>query len=126
MAGDDIFGFVLVQGGVRIHRSTCPNANNLYAQHAHRILKAEWGNIAKTDFLADIIITGIDIGSGVISQLTNTLADLGINIRSFSISGEGGYFEGRVSMVVANTDHLQQALLALKKFDWVNSASRAE
>lgn len=126
MAGDDIFGFVLVQGGAKIHRTSCPNANNLYAQHAHRILKAEWGNIAKTDFLAEIIITGIDIGSGVISQLTNTLADLGINIRSFSISGEGGYFEGRVSMVVANTDHLQQALLALKKFDWVNSATRSE
>ncbi len=126
MAGDDIFGFVLVQGGVKIHRSSCPNAGNLYAQHAHRILKAEWGNISKTDFLVEIIITGIDIGSGVISQLTNTLADLGINIRSFSISGEHGYFEGRVSMVVANSDHLQQALLAFKKFDWVNSASRAE
>jgi len=126
VAGDDIFGFVLVQGGAKIHRSTCPNAGNLYAQHAHRILKAEWGNIAKTDFLTDIVITGIDVGSGVISQLTNTLADLGINIRSFSISGEGGYFEGRVSMVVANTDHLQQALLALKKFDWVNSAQRAD
>lgn len=126
MAGDAIFGFVLVQGGVKIHRATCPNANNLYAQHSHRILKAEWGNIAKTDFLTEIIINGIDKGAGVISQLTNTLADLGINIRSFSISGEGGYFEGRVSMVVANTDHLQQALLALKKFDWVNSAVRAE
>ncbi|MBC7774893.1 MAG: bifunctional (p)ppGpp synthetase/guanosine-3',5'-bis(diphosphate) 3'-pyrophosphohydrolase [Phycisphaerae bacterium] len=126
VAGDDIFGFVLVQGGVKIHRATCPNASNLYAQHAHRILRAEWGNISKNDFIADIIINGIDIGSGVISQLTNTLADLGINIRSFSISGEGGYFEGRVSMVVANTDHLHQALLALKKFDWVNSATRAE
>lgn len=126
VAGDDIFGFVLVQGGVKIHRAACPNAGNLYAQHAHRILRAEWGNISKNDFLAEIVINGIDIGSGVISQLTNTLADLGINIRSFSISGEGGYFEGRVSMVVANTDHLQQALLALKKFDWVNSATRAD
>lgn len=126
VAGDPIFGFILVQGGVKIHRATCPNANNLYAQHSHRILKAEWGNIAKTDFMAEIIINGIDIGSGVISQLTNTLADLGINIRSFSISGEAGYFEGKVSMVVANTDHLQQALLALKKFHWVNSATRAD
>ncbi|MFN0173747.1 MAG: RelA/SpoT family protein [Saprospiraceae bacterium] len=126
VAGDEIFGFILVQGGVKIHRSACPNADNLYAQHAHRILRAEWGNISKNDFLAEIVINGVDIGSGVISQLTNTLADLGINIRSFSISGEGGYFEGRVSMVVANTDHLQQALLALKKFDWVNSATRAD
>jgi guanosine-3',5'-bis(diphosphate) 3'-pyrophosphohydrolase len=126
VAGDDIFGFVLVQGGAKIHRANCPNASNLYAQYAHRILKAEWGNIAKKDFISEIVITGIDIGSGVISKLTNALADLGINIRSFSISGEGGYFEGRVSMVVANTDHLQQALLALKNFDWVKSAQRAE
>ena len=126
MAGDPIFGFVLVQGGVRIHRSSCSNASNLYAQHSHRIMKAGWGNTSKTDFMTEIIINGIDVGSGVISQLTNTLADLGINIRSFSISGEGGYFEGRVSMVVANSDHLQQALLALKKFNWVNSATRAE
>ncbi|MFN0037363.1 MAG: RelA/SpoT family protein [Saprospiraceae bacterium] len=126
VAGDDIFGFVLVQGGAKIHRSKCPNAGNLFAQHAHRILKAEWGNIAKTNFLAEIVIRGIDIGSGVISQLTNTLADLGINIRSFSISGDAGYFEGRVSMVVINTDHLQRALLALRGYDWVSSAQRAD
>lgn len=126
VAGEPIFAFVLTQGGAKIHRKDCPNASNLFAQHAHRILKAEWGNIAKSEFLTEIIIKGIDIGSGVISQLTNTIADLGINIRSFSISGEGGYFEGRVSMVVVNADHLQQALLALKKFNWVTSAYRAE
>lgn len=126
VAGDEIFGFVLVQGGAKIHRAKCPNASNLFAQHAHRILKAEWGNIAKTNFLTEIVIKGIDVGSGVISQLTNTLADLGINIRSFSISGDAGYFEGRVTMVVINTDHLQRALLALREYDWVSSVQRAD
>lgn len=126
MAGDDIFGLILAQGGIRIHRKHCLNASYLYAQHSHRILPASWGNVSKTDFLANISITGIDIGAGAIGQLTNSLAEMGYDIRSFSISGEKGYFTGKVSMIVANSDHLQQALIALKKFPWVSNASRAD
>jgi GTP pyrophosphokinase len=124
--GDPIFGFVLAIGGVKIHRATCSNANNLLLNYSHRVLKAHWGNIAKTDFVTEIVVTGIDAGPGVIQQLTNCLADLGINIRSFSISGEAGYFEGRVLLVVINTDHLNRALLALKNFPWVSNAVRAD
>jgi len=124
--GDPIFGFVLVQGGVKIHRATCPNANNLLTNYAHRILKAEWGNTVKSDFLADIIVTGIDSGPGVIQQLTDRISGLGINIRSFSISGEGGYFEGRIGLIVSNINQLQHAMLSLKGFDWVSNVSRVE
>jgi GTP pyrophosphokinase len=124
--GDPIFGFVLVQGGVKIHRATCPNATNLLANYAHRILKAGWGNTVKSDFLADIIVTGIDSGPGVIQQLTDRISSLGINIRSFSISGEGGYFEGRIGLIVANIDQLQRAMMALKSFQWVSNVSRVE
>ena len=56
--GDKIFGFVLVQGGVKIHRATCPNANNLLAQYSHRILNATWGNTSKSDFLSNITAVG--------------------------------------------------------------------
>jgi GTP pyrophosphokinase len=124
--GDPIFGFVLVQGGVKIHRATCPNATNLLANYAHRILKAGWGNTVKSDFLADIIVTGIDSGPGVIQQLTDRISSLGINIRSFSITGEGGYFEGRIGLIVANIDQLQRAMMALKSFQWVSNVSRVE
>jgi GTP diphosphokinase / guanosine-3',5'-bis(diphosphate) 3'-diphosphatase len=124
--GDDIFGFVLVQGGVKIHRTSCPNADNMLANYGHRILKAWWGNTVKSDFLAEIVVTGIDDGPGVINRLTNRIADLGINIRQFSISGEGGYFEGRISLVVANTDQLHRAIIALRAFDWVTGVSRVE
>jgi len=124
--GDKIFGFVLVQGGVKIHRSDCPNANNLLAQYGHRILSATWGNTSKSDFLSKIIVTGIDTGPGVIQQLTNRIYDLGINIRSFEISGEGGYFEGRLGLIVINTNQLQHAILELRKFDWVSNVTRAD
>lgn len=124
--GDPIFAFILMQGGIKIHRTTCPNADHLLANYAHRVLKAEWGVTAKSDFVAEIIVTGIDSGPGVIQALTDRIAALGINIRSFSISGDAGYFEGRIGLVVANTDQLQRAMMALKSFEGVNSVSRVE
>ena len=124
--GDAIFGFILAQGGVKIHRATCPNATHLLANYEHRILKAGWGNTVKADFLTNIIVTGIDSGPGVIHQLTDKISSLGINIRSFSISGESGYFEGRIGLIVANTDQLNLAMRALKSFDWVSNVSREE
>ncbi|MEZ4964746.1 MAG: RelA/SpoT family protein [Saprospiraceae bacterium] len=124
--GDAIFGFILAQGGVKIHRATCPNATHLLANYEHRILKAGWGNTVKADFLTNIVVTGIDSGPGVIHQLTDKISSLGINIRSFSISGESGYFEGRIGLIVSNTDQLNLAMKALKSFDWVSNVTREE
>ncbi|HNK41542.1 MAG TPA: hypothetical protein PL002_10160, partial [Flavobacteriales bacterium] len=87
-------------------------------------MKAEWGATVKADFIAAILVTGIDAGPGVIQQITDRISGLGINIRSFSITGEGGYFEGRISLVVANTHQLNQAMLALKAFKFVANVSR--
>ncbi|MEZ4893574.1 MAG: ACT domain-containing protein [Saprospiraceae bacterium] len=116
----------MVQGGVKIHRSDCPNANNLLAQYGHRVLRATWGNISKNSFLTKIVVTGIDTGPGVIQQLTNRIYDLGINIRSFEISGEGGYFVGHLGLIVVNTNQLQHAILELRKFDWVSNVKRED
>ena len=124
--GDAIFGFILAQGGVKIHRATCPNATHLLANYDHRILKAGWGNTVKADFLTNIVVTGVDSGPGVIHQLTDKISSLGINIRSFSISGESGYFEGRIGLIVSNTDQLNLAMRSLKSFDWVSNVSREE
>ena len=124
--GDPIFAYVGAKEGVKIHRATCPNAPFLLANYEYRVLKAEWGATVKADFVATILVTGIDAGPGVIQQLTDRISGLGINIRSFSITGEGGYFEGRISLVVSNTDQLNQAIMALKTFKFVASVSRME
>lgn len=124
--GDPIFAYVGAKEGVKIHRTTCPNAPFLLANYEYRVLKAEWGAAVKADFVATILVTGIDAGPGVIQQITDRISNMGINIRSFSISGEGGYFEGRISMVVANIDQLNQSIRALKEFKFVASVSRME
>ncbi|MFN0016424.1 MAG: RelA/SpoT family protein [Saprospiraceae bacterium] len=124
--GDPIFAYISAKEGVKIHRTTCPNAAFLLTNYAHRVLKAEWGTTVKADFIAAILVTGIDAGPGVIQQLTDRIYGLGINIRAFSITGEGGYFEGRITLVVANIHQLNQAIMALKAFKFVANVSRME
>lgn len=124
--GDPIFAFVTTKEGVKIHRTTCPNAPYMLANYDYRVLKADWGHTVKADFVANIVVIGIDIGPGAIHKLTDAISNMGINIRSFSISGEGGYFEGRIGLVVVNTDELNKTMRALRSFEWVTSVSRAD
>ncbi|MEL6926909.1 MAG: RelA/SpoT AH/RIS domain-containing protein, partial [Bacteroidota bacterium] len=87
--GDDIFAYFTTNQGLKIHRTSCPNAENMMANYGYRIMQAEWVNNSQTNFVADLVITGVDSGVGVIEKLSNTVSsDLGINIRSFSIAME--------------------------------------
>ena len=77
--------------------------------------------------MADLRITGIDDGPGVIERLTNKISTmLGLNIRSFNIAGNEGYFEGKVSLLVRNTDQLNLAIRALKNLDSVSTVTRVD
>ena len=90
-------------------------------------MKAEWIMTANTSFVADLKITGIDAGRGVIQDLTNALTtNLGINIRSFSIEGNEGYYEGKISLLVANKDQLFVVMRTLEKLENVSSVERIE
>ncbi len=124
--GDPIFAYMTANQGVKIHRMTCPNADNLLTNYSYRVLKASWGNTVKSEFVANLLVTGIDIGPGVINQLTNCISALGLNIRSFSISADGGYFEGKIALIVSNTDQLNRTMMVLKEFEWVSNVVRQE
>ncbi len=125
--GDPIFAYLKSNQTAVIHRTTCPNATNILSQYGHRIVRADWGNSVKSEFVAELIIKGIDTGVGVIRNLTEKISyDLGLNIREFSISGHGGYFEGKMSVVVQNADMLNMAIRLLKNVEGVASVMRAE
>lgn len=125
--GDAIFAYLTANAGLKIHRANCPNATHLMANFGYRIMKAEWIVSTNTQFVADLKIEGIDAGMGVIERLTHEISTkLGVNIRSFSIHGDEGYFEGKVSLIVANTDQLNQAIKTLQNLDIVSTVSRIE
>lgn len=123
--GDDIFAFITTNAGVKIHRTLCPNATNLMANYGYRIMKAEWSKTGSGQFIANLTITGVDSGPGVIEKLTHQIStSLGLNIRSFFIEGKEGYFEGRISLVVYNTDQLTLVINALKRIEGISTVSR--
>ena len=123
--GDDIFAYISATTGLKVHRTTCPNATNLMANYGYRVMKAEWVHTGDTSFIVDISVTGVDDGPGVIERLTNQISsNLGLNIRSFSIEGKEGYFEGKVSLIVKNTDQINLAMRSLKKMQGISNVSR--
>ena len=125
--GDDVFAYLTVASGLKIHRTTCPNATHLMANYGYRIMKAEWLASGDTSFVAELLITGIDSGPGVIERLTHSIStDLGLNIRSFAIEGHEGYFEGRVSLLVLNKDQLNVAIRGLQNLEGVSTVTRIE
>jgi len=125
--GDQVFAYLTSNAGLKIHRTNCPNATNLIANYGYRIMKAEWIITPNASFVAEVKITGIDNGPGVIEQLTHRISSmLGLNIRSFSIEGNEGYFEGIVSLLVSNTDQLNMAIKSLQNLQSVSSVTRIE
>lgn len=125
--GDAIFAYLTSNAGLKIHRVTCPNAANLMVNYGYRIMKAEWVATTDTTFVADLKITGIDDGPGVIERLTHEISSmLNLNIRSFSIAGDEGYFEGKISLLVRNTDQLTVAIRSLQNLEYVSTVTRIE
>ncbi len=125
LKGDDIFAFLTSSSGMKIHRMNCKNAANLFTNYDYRILKAEWQGESKKDFLVDIKIVGLDSGVGVIQKITDEISNKqSLNIRSFSIAGEGGVFEGVIGVEVRNLERLNKLIKKLKSMDGINSVNR--
>ena len=125
--GDDIFAYTNANNELKVHRQLCKNATHLLANYGYRILRAEWSSKTGKTFVVDLQIIGIDSGIGVIQNLTDVISNrMGVNIRSFSIDGVEGYFEGRISVVVINKDQLNLVIKNIEKIEGVSSVKRLE
>ncbi|MES2111424.1 MAG: bifunctional (p)ppGpp synthetase/guanosine-3',5'-bis(diphosphate) 3'-pyrophosphohydrolase [Bacteroidota bacterium] len=122
--GDDVFGFVTVSDGIKIHRTNCPNAAKLMANYGYRIVKAKWTNQQELAFLTGLRITGID-EVGLINQLTTVISqDFKVNIRSITVDSDNGIFEGSIMVYVNDTDHLDNLIRKLKTVKGITGVNR--
>ncbi|HRD08220.1 MAG TPA: TGS domain-containing protein, partial [Saprospiraceae bacterium] len=125
--GDEIFGYTTSTQKMKIHRTNCPNATHLLANYGYRVLKVEWDDNKDENFVADLRITGVDSGVGVIQKLTNLISnELSLNMRAISIQGNEGYFEGKISIFVANKDQLNIAMRSIKQLEGISTVERVE
>ncbi|MFH0867670.1 MAG: bifunctional (p)ppGpp synthetase/guanosine-3',5'-bis(diphosphate) 3'-pyrophosphohydrolase [Bacteroidota bacterium] len=124
--GDDVFGFVTITEGIKIHRTGCPNAVNMLSKYAYRTIKAKWTNNESLAFLAGIKIIGID-KVGIVNNITKVISnDLNLNIRSISVDSDAGTFEGTVMLYVNDTKHLNNLIQNLRKVEGVQQIFRID
>ncbi|MVN89873.1 RelA/SpoT family protein [Mucilaginibacter aquatilis] len=122
--GDDVFGFITVNEGIKIHRTNCPNAAKLMANYGYRIVKARWTNQHELAFLTGLRITGID-DVGLINKLTTVIStDFKVNMRSLTVDSDNGIFEGTIMVYVNDTIHLDNLIKRLKQVKGVTGVTR--
>jgi GTP diphosphokinase / guanosine-3',5'-bis(diphosphate) 3'-diphosphatase len=122
--GDSIFGFVTISSGIKIHRFNCPNAVHLLSKLAYRCLKAKWQNSALVERVAAIRIIGID-QFGLVNRLTEIISkQSSINMKSISFETNDGVFEGRIKVLVYDTEQLEQLTRKFEQVEGVKSVTR--
>ncbi len=123
--GDAIFGFVTISAGITIHRTNCPNAQQLLSRYGYRVVKARWNtNDQNAFFPVTLRITGMD-DLGIVSNISDVISrDLQVNMRSISIESNDGMFEGSITLFVKDTQHLEALSRKLKKVKGVNNIKR--
>ncbi|MFD2599762.1 RelA/SpoT family protein [Sphingobacterium corticis] len=125
--GDDIFGFLTVNEGIKIHRTSCPNASRLMANYGYRILKAQWSSSQRNvSFLTGLRIVGID-DVGLVNKITTVISrNFNVNIRSLSISSNEGIFEGNIMVFVNDIEQLDNLISNVMRIPGITSVSRYE
>jgi GTP pyrophosphokinase len=122
--GDEVFGFVTINDGIKVHRKDCPNAISLQSNYAYRIIPAKWIDSTKQEFKAVLKITGMD-SLGLTNQLTQVISsNMHVNIQSISLSSEAGIFTGQVAVVVQNNTILKRLVDNIKKIDGIDKVTR--
>jgi GTP pyrophosphokinase len=124
--GDDVFGFITIGEGIKIHRINCPNAIKLLSNYAYRVVKAKWMNDQLISFLAGIKIIGTD-ELGLVNNITKIIsAENNVNMRSIKFDTDDGIFEGTIMIYVHDTKHLNHLIDVLKKVKGVSKVQRID
>ncbi len=126
IAGDDVFGFITANDGIRIHRVNCANAVQLMGNSAHRIVKARWKGKDSVEFLAGIRFRGMD-AVGIVNKITSIISkEHNVNMRSISFESNDGVFEGKVMAYVHDADHLRSLMDKLSRLPSVHMVERVD
>jgi GTP pyrophosphokinase len=122
--GDEVFGFITINEGIKVHKKDCPNAISLQSNYAYRIIQAKWIDSSQEEFKAVLKITGMDT-LGLTNELTKVISNqMNVNIQSISLSSEAGIFNGQVTVVVQNNTILKKLIDNIRKVDGIDKITR--
>jgi GTP pyrophosphokinase len=122
--GDQVFGFVTINEGIKVHKTDCPNAISLQSNFAYRIVQAKWIDSSQEEFNAILKITGMDV-MGLTNELTKVISNqMHVNIQSISLNTNAGLFNGQITVVVQNNMILKKLIENIKTVDGIDKVTR--
>ena len=123
--GDEVFGFVTVSGGIKIHLKDCPNASDLHQRFGYRIVKARWaGKSQGAQYPITLRIVGHD-DIGIVTNITSIISkETAITLRSIGIDSHDGLFSGTLTVLVGDTGRLETLIKKIRTVKGVKQISR--
>lgn len=123
--GDDVFGFVTVSGGIKIHRQDCPNAGQMRERFGYRIVKARWaGKSQGTQYPITLRVVGHD-DIGIVTNITSIISkENDISLRSIGIDSNDGLFSGTLTIMVGDTGRLETLIKKLRTVKGIKQVTR--
>lgn len=124
--GDEVFGFVTVSGGIKIHRHDCPNAHQMMERFGYRIVKARWaGKSQGAQYPITLRVVGHD-DIGIVTNITSVISkENGITLRSIGIESNDGLFSGTLTIMVSDTGRLETLIKKLRTVKGVKQVNRS-
>ena len=122
--GDDVTGFVSINGGIRIHRSSCPNLMRMRERYPYRIVRARWSGKSGSQYSITLNVVGQD-DIGIVSNISSIInKEPDTLLRSISIDSNGGLFQGRLTVLVSDLSSLDRLVKKLKQIKGVREVER--
>ncbi|EID75269.1 RelA/SpoT family protein [Imtechella halotolerans] len=122
--GDDVFGFITINEGIKVHKKDCPNAISMQSNYAYRIIQAKWIDSSQQEYTAVISLAGLD-NMGLVSEVTKVISNnMHVNMRNLNFETDGGVFSGKITVVVKNNTILKKLIENLKKVNGIEKVTR--
>ena len=122
--GDDVFGFVTVSGGIKIHRTDCPNAPELRRRFGYRVVKAKWSGKGASQYSITLRVIGQD-DIGIVNNLTNIISkEERLVLRSINIDSSDGLFRGNIVVMINDLTRLEALIKRLRTVKGVKQVER--
>jgi len=124
ISGDNVFGFLTINEGIKVHKKNCPNALSMQSNYAYRIMQAKWIDSSQQEFAAQIMLSGID-NLGLVNDITKVISsNMHVNMSSISFQSDDGIFSGKINVIVKNKALLKKLIDNLKKINGIDKVHR--
>jgi len=122
--GDQVFGFVTINGGIKIHRCDCPNAPEMRRRFGYRIVRAKWSGKGSSQYAITLRIIGND-DLGIVNNLTSIISkDEKLVLRNINIDSNDGIFRGTLTIMINDNTRLEAIIKKLRTVKGVKQVER--